>query len=128
MEEESVDQHKTELDTMDVRVAALEATLGFNGNAENDTPYNDNVDVHALQINELEARINAMEASISVTVVEDDPDIVYEEPPPPDVPPNPERDFNPDTGANWFDLRNAIIVDESTVYDPNHSAKNIRQP
>jgi len=125
MEEESVDQHKTELDTMDMRVAALEAALGFNENAENDIPYNDNIDVHALQINELEARISAMKAAISVTVVEDDPDIVYEEPPEPEVPPNPEGDFNPDTGANWFDLRNTIIVDESTVYDTNNSAKKI---
>jgi len=125
MDTESVDTHKTELDTMDARVAALEALLGFKGNAESDPPYNDNVDVHALQINELEARITAMESIISVTSIEDDPDIVYEEPPPPDTPPNPPGTFNPDTGANWFDLRNAIIVGESTVYDTNNSAKKI---
>ena len=125
MSTESVDTHKTELDTMDARVAALEALLGFKGNAESDPPYNDNVDVHALQINELEARIIAMESTISVTSIEDDPDIVYEEPPEPENPPNPEGEFNPDTGANWFDLRNAIIVGESTVYDTNNSAKKI---
>jgi len=125
MDTENVDTHKTELDTMDARVAALEVLLGFKGNAVIDLRYNSTVDVHALQINEIEARITAMESAISVTTIEDDPDIVYEEPPEPKNPPNPPGTFNPDTGANWFDLRNAIIVGESTVYDTNHSAKKI---
>jgi len=39
-------------------------------------------------------------------------------------PPPPDPDPDPDPG-NWFDLRNAIIVGESPVYDTNNSAKKI---
>jgi len=54
-----------------------------------------------------------------------DPDPDPNPNPDPDPDPNPDGGVNPDTGTDWFDLRNAIIVGESTVYDTNNSAKKI---
>jgi len=121
-ERENVDMHLTILDNMDKRIAALEAELGLNGHAAHDNPYNDNVDVHALQMNEIAVRIIALEYAVATTVVTP---VIYEEPPEPELPPNPPGNVNTGTGANYFDLSNAIIVDESTMRDANSGAKNI---